>query len=98
MLQSADSVTIGIAKDVDAFIIHYCENNGSLPTTGVLRNQYPKLNMESGWFFYTDDKTWLRVQYPMKWWNKDAIGQRKISEFTATVYAYEVDYKCSHAK
>jgi len=98
MLQSADSTTIKIAKEVDAFIIQYCENNNSLPTSGVLQSQFPNLNRESGWFFYTDDKTFLIVQYPMRWWNKDAIGKRKISEFTATVYAYTVDYHCKKAK
>ena len=98
MLQSADSATIKIAKEVDAFIIQYCENNNSLPASGVLQSQFPKLNRDSGWFFYTDDKTFLIVQYPMRWWNKDAIGKRKTSEFTATVYAYTVDYHCKKAK
>lgn len=98
MLRSADLATIKIAKEVDAFIIQYCENNNGLPSARVLQGQFPNLNRESGWFFYTDDKTWLRVQYPMRWWNKNAIGERRISEFTATVYAYAVDYKCKKAR
>jgi hypothetical protein len=97
-LQSADSTTMKIAEEVDAFIIQYCERNNNLPTSGVLRGQFPDLNRESGWFYYTDDKTWLRVQYPMRWWNKDAIGEPRIAEFTATVYAYAVDYHCKKAK
>jgi hypothetical protein len=97
LLQRADLTTIGIAKEVDAFIIQYCEDNKSLPTAGVLQGQFPTLTREAGWFYYTDDKTWLRVQYPMRWWNKKAIGERRISEFTATVYAYSVDYTCKGA-
>lgn len=98
MLQNADSTTIKIAKEVDAFVVQYCKNNNNLPTSGVLQSQYPNLNRDSGWFFYTDDKTYLKVQYPMRWWNKDAIGERRISEFTATVYAYVVEYKCKGEK
>lgn len=98
MLQSADSSTIKTAKEVDAFITQYCETNNSLPASAVLQSQFPNLNRDSGWFFFTDDKTYLKVQYPMKWWNKDAIGQRMISEFTATVYAYNVAYHCEGYK
>ena len=98
MLQNADSTTIKIAKEVGVFIIQYCENNNSLPTSDVLRNQFPNLNRDSGWFFHTDDKTFLIVQYPVRWSNKDAIGRRKTSEFTATVYAYTVDYHCGTDK
>jgi len=94
LLQSADLKTIAIARDVDTFILQYCNNNKVLPVSGVLQKQFPNLNRESGWFFYTDDKTYLKVQYPMRWWNKQAIGEPRISEFTATAYAYIVDYKC----
>lgn len=97
-VQREDLKTIKIAKEVEAFIIHYCENNKSLPTAAVLQNQFPNGTRESGCFYYTDDKTWLRVQYPMKWWNKKAIGERRISEFTATVYAYAVDYQCGETR
>ncbi|MCF8199750.1 MAG: hypothetical protein K9J42_13355 [Sulfuritalea sp.] len=98
MLQQADSATIKIAKDVDAFIIQYCEASDQLPTSTTLSNRFPALSRDSGWFFYTDDKTFLIVQYPMRWWNKDAIGRQKISEFTATVYAYTVGYHCKKSK
>ena len=98
ILQSADSATIKIAREVDAFIIQYCAKNKSLPASGVLRGQFPDLNRDTGWFFHTNDKTYLIVQYPMRWSNKDAIGKRKISEFTATVYAYTVDYHCGMDK
>lgn len=98
MFQQADSATIKIAKDVDAFIIQYCEANDQLPTSTTLSSRFPDLNRDSRWFFFTDDKTFLIVQYPMRWWNKDAIGRRKISEFTATVYAYTVEYHCRNVK
>jgi len=94
-LQSADSATIGVAKEVDAFIVQYCDNERSLPTKAVLESQFPNQNTDAGWFFHTDNRTFLIVQYPMKWWNNKAIGKGKISEFTGTVYAYAVDYRCS---
>ena len=93
-LQNADSATIRTAKDVGGFIDQYCAKNGSLPAAAVLRQRFPDLNRDSGWFFYTNDKTFLIVQYPVRWSNKDAIGRQKRSEFTATVYAYTVDYHC----
>jgi hypothetical protein len=96
-LQNEDLETIAIAGDVDTFILQYCINNKVLPTSGVLQKQFPNLNRESGWFFYTDDTTYLKIQYPMQWWNSQAIGEPRISEFTATVYAYIVDYKCGEA-
>lgn len=96
--QNADSATIKVAKGVDAFIVQSCAKNNSLPVSGVLRGRFPDLNRDAGWFFYTDDKTFLIVQYPVRWSNKDAIGRRKISEFTGTVYAYTVDYHCGKNK
>lgn len=97
MLQNADSTTIKIAKEVDAFVVQYCKNNNNLPTSGVLQSQFSNLNRDSGWFFHTDDKTFLIVQYPVRWSNKDAIGRQKTSEFTGTVYAYTVEYRCKKA-
>jgi hypothetical protein len=96
--QHADSATIKIAKEVDAFIVQYCVKNNNLPASGVLRDQFPDLNRELGWFFYTNNKTYLIVQYPVRWSNRDAIGKPKTSEFTATVYAYTVDYHCGKDK
>lgn len=98
MFQQADSATIKIARDMDAFIIEYCEVNDQLPTSTTLSSRFPGLHRDSGWFFFTDDKTFLIVQYPMRWSNKDAIGRRKISEFTATVYAYTIEYHCKKSK
>lgn len=92
--QREDVKTIRTAKEVDAFIKRYCEDAQKLPTAAVLQGKFPYLMRESGWFFYTDDSTWLRVQYPVRWRNKEAIGERRVSEFTATVYAYTVDYSC----
>ena len=98
MLQGSDSGAIEIAKEVDEFISRYCENNNSLPTSGLLKAQFPNLTTGSGWFFFTNDKMYLKMQYPMQWWNKNAIGEPKIFEFTATPYAYGVDYHCSKGK
>ena len=96
--QNADSATIKVAKEVDAFIVQYCLKNSSLPASDILRGQFPNLNRDTGWFFYTNDKTYLIVQYPVRWSNKGAIGKPKTSEFTATVYAYTVDYHCGKDK
>lgn len=94
MLQRWDEATIAIAKEVDAFIVDYCEGNDRLPAAATLASRFPTLNRDSGWFFYTDDRTFLTVQYPMRWSNEQAIGRPKTSEFTATVYAYTVEYRC----
>lgn len=93
-LQRADSATIGIARGVDAFVLQYCADTGRLPTADVLRSRFPGLTRDTGWFYFTDDKTFLIVQYPVRWSNREAIGRPKTSEFTATVYAYTVDYRC----
>jgi len=97
VLQRSDAATIEVAREVDAFIIQYCASNKRLATQAVLRARFPGLNVGSGWFFFTDDKTYLKMQYPMKWWNDHAIGERKLSEFTATPYAYVVEYHCGNA-
>jgi hypothetical protein len=98
MFRQWDAATIRVAKEVDAFIIRYCETSGRLPATTTLASRFPDLKRDSGWFFYTDEKTFLIVQYPVRWSNKDAIGRRKISEFTATVHAYTVEYHCKTAR
>ncbi len=97
--QREDLKTIRTAKEVDAFIKRYCEDTRKLPTAAALQGKFPYVTRESGWLFYTgDDSTWLSVQYPVRWRNKEAIGERRISEFTATVYAYTVDYSCTGAR
>lgn len=95
ILQSSDSSTIKMVKEVDDFIVRYCENNNRLPSLDVLQRKFPTLNKEIGCFFFTDDSTWLKVQYPVKWRNSEAIGEPKTSEFTATVYAYVLEYNCT---
>lgn len=98
MLQRADAATIKVAREVDAFIRQHCEASRRLPDSAMLSSRFPGLTRDSGWFFYTDDKTYLIVQYPMRWSNKDAIGRPKTSEFTATVYAYTVEYRCKQGE
>jgi hypothetical protein len=48
IFQHADSATIKIANDVDAFIIQYCEANEQLPASTTLSSQFPGLNRNSG--------------------------------------------------
>jgi len=98
ILQISDSQTIDTAKEVDFFITQYCKANKQLPTTTKLRERFPGLSTDNGWFYFTDDKTWLKVQYPVKWRNSNAIGVPKTSEFTATIYSYNLEYSCENVK
>lgn len=94
ILQRSDSKSMEIAREIDGFVGQYCKLNKILPTLEVLRARFPDLTTDTGWFFFTNDRTYLKVQYPMQWWNGDAVGYPQISEFTATPYAYSVDYQC----
>lgn len=98
ILQYKDRKTIDTAKEVDFYITQYCEAKNRLPTSARLHERFPDLSTDIGWFYFTDDKTWLKVQYPVRWRNSDAIGTAGISEFTATVYAYSIEYHCGDAK
>lgn len=96
-LQRHDEKAISVAKDVDTYINKYCRTHGQLPSKSNLTLQFPALTTNDGWYFFTDDKTWLKFQYPVRWKNSEAIGLPKYSEFTATVYAYSVEYSCNVA-
>jgi len=95
-LQGQDAKTIATAKEVDFFIHDFCETNVRLPTSAQLRDRFPGLLPEIGWFYFTDNDNWLKVQYPVRWRNQDAIGQEQRSEFTSTVYSYVVEYRCGN--
>jgi hypothetical protein len=97
-LQHSDAKTIDTAKEVDFFINQYCGIHGVPPTSGQLHMRFPGLTTEAGWFFFTDDVTWLKVQYPVKWSNSRALGKSKTSEFTATTYSYILEYHCGDAR
>jgi hypothetical protein len=97
-LQYQDRKTIDTAKEVDFYITQYCGANGRLPTSTRLHERFPDLSANIGWFYFTDDKTWLKVQYPVRWRNSDAIGTPEISEFTATTYTYSINYRCGNSK
>lgn len=95
-LQYQDGRTIDTAKEVDFYITEYCRSHQQLPSAAQLRTRFPSLSKANGWFYFrTDDDTnWLKVQYPVRWWNRQAIGRPNISEFTATAYAYSLEYHC----
>lgn len=97
-LRYMDRESIDTAKEVDFYITEYCEANGRLPTSARLRERFPDLSTNIGWFYFTDDSTWLKLQYPVRWRNGDAIGTPNNSEFTATVYSYSISYLCGNAK
>lgn len=94
LLQHSDAKTIDTAKEVDYFINQYCEAHGALPTSGQLHVRFPGLTTGAGWFFFTDDVAWLKMQYPVKWRNSRALGKSQASEFTATTYSYIIEYHC----
>lgn len=93
-LQYSDAKTIDAAKEADFFIQKYCEAHGVLPSVSKLHTRFSGLITDAGWFFYTDNATWLKMQYPVSWRNSHAPGKPQISEFTATVYSYIVEYRC----
>lgn len=93
-LQLTDAKAIDTAKEVDFYITQYCSAISQLPTSARLRERFPDLSTDNGWFYFTDDKTWLKVQYPVKWRNNSAIGMPQRSEFTATIYSYTLEYRC----
>lgn len=98
LLQKSDASTIKVARDVNAFIVQYCENTTRVPSLRALSARFPNLRNDAGWHFFSDARKYLRMQYPVKWWNGDAIGVRRLSEFTATPYAYVVEYRCGQPR
>lgn len=98
VLQYQDRETIDTAKEVDFYIMQYCAAHNRLPTSARLHERFPDLSTNIDWLYFTDNETWLNVQYPMRWWNKHALGKPRISEFTATVYAYLIEYRCVNSK
>lgn len=93
-LQYSDTKTIDTAKEADFYITQYCAVHGALPTSVQLHERFPGLTTDAGWFLFTDDVTWMKMQYPVKWSNSRALGKAQISEFTATTYSYILEYRC----
>lgn len=98
VLQYSDVGTIDTAKEVDFFITQFCAAHGVLPTSSKLHERFPGLTTDAGWFFFTDDVTWLKMQYPVKWSNSRALGNAQRSEFTATTYSYLIQYHCGGSR
>ena len=94
VLQYSDAGTIDTAKEVDFFITQHCAVHHALPTAAKLHERFSGLTTDAGWFFFTDDVTWLKMQYPVRWSNSRALGNAQTSEFTATTYSYVLDYHC----
>ena len=93
-----DMATVRTAIEVDSAIVAYCLATGTLPSRSLVRSRFPDLTTDIGWFFFGDDESYLKVQYPMSWWNGAAIGRPQISEFTGTVYSYVIAYDCTASK
>ncbi len=94
VLQYSDAKTIDTAKEIDFFITQHCAAHNALPTAAKLHERFLGLTTDAGWFFFTDDVTWLKMQYPVKWSNSRALGNAQRSEFTATTYSYILEYHC----
>ncbi len=94
VLQYSDAGTIDTAKEVDFFITQHCAVHHALPTAAKVHERFPGLTTDAGWFFFTDNVTWLKMQYPVKWSNSRALGNAQRSEFTATTYSYLIQYRC----
>ncbi|GIK26604.1 MAG: hypothetical protein BroJett006_28500 [Betaproteobacteria bacterium] len=93
-LQYSDAKTIDTAKEIDFFITKHCQTHGMLPTSSQLHARFPGLTTDVGWYFFTDDASWLKMQYPVRWSNSRALGKPQASEFTATTYSYIIEYRC----
>lgn len=97
-LQKSDASTIKVATDVEAFVIRYCKATTRVPSMRALAARFPHLRNASGWVFFSDARRYLKMQYPVKWWNGNAVGVAKLSEFTDTPYAYVLEYRCGKSK
>jgi len=96
-LNKADGAALQAARQVDAFILEACQRAQRLPAVDDLRRHFPDLRAGDGWLFFANGSDYLGMQYPMHWRRDAALGRPRISEFTATVYAYAVDYRCGKA-
>lgn len=97
-LQYSDAKTIDMAKEIDFFITKHCQTRGMLPTSSQLHARFPGLTTDVEWYFFTDDATWLKMQYPVRWSNSSAPGKPQASEFTATTYSYIIEYRCGDTR
>lgn len=92
-----DVRTIKTAQSVVSDVRRFCGERGRLPSKEEFAGMYPGLTPESEWYYWLmQDKKEVGIQYPMaSSWHKDAPGDPKTSEFTATTYAYVARIKCS---
>jgi hypothetical protein len=90
--QQQDAAAIIQAQALDRLIAGHCEQHHTLPARKSLLKALP----QADWLVFGDesDHTWLKVQYPVSWWHTAAPGTVRISEFTATPYAYTMEYRC----
>lgn len=91
--QQQDAATIIQAQALDRLIAGHCAQHHTLPARSTLLQTVP----QADWLVFGDesDRTWLKVQYPVGWWHAAAPGTVRISEFTATPYAYTMEYRCT---
>lgn len=92
-----DAQTVHKAQEVVASVPRFCKENGRIPSREEFIGMYPELPWNSEWYYWPmKDGKEAHFQYPMSSsWHKEAPGNPKISEFTATTYAYTASISCS---
>ena len=86
-----DGRTIQRANAAVRSINEFCSTKGRLPDAVQFATMFPDMSINAGWFYRSSpDERHATLQYPMAAMRAGAPGVRKISEFTATTYGYEV--------
>jgi hypothetical protein len=97
-LRTHDAPAIHQARRIAAFVQDHCGLHGTVPNMASLREHFRTLPQGRYWHVRSDGRKSFSVQYPMNWWNDDAIGDARLSPFTATPYSYLFRFTCSGAK
>ena len=97
-LQKSDEPTIDTAREAEAFINSHCKATKRVPSIVGLLAQFPSVTKKNGWFVFSDARTYLKLQYPVKWWSGNAIGNVVLSEYTRTPKAYVAEFRCGPSK
>jgi hypothetical protein len=87
---------IKIAREVQRYVGEFCIAHSRHPNLEEFNSRFPKLTRQNDWYFWPQqhDLKLLKIQYPVNGRRDDAPGISKISEFTATIYAYVIESKC----
>jgi hypothetical protein len=92
-----NDLNIKTALEVKQYLYEFCAAQARQPSLAEFNSRFPKLTRHNDWYFWSQqhDPKLLKIQYPVVGRREDAPGTSKVSEFTATVYAYVMESKCS---